>query len=342
MEHEIDLKNYEVRTDLAIESVMGYHLKDEPSIHEEEDIKITEILLNEEEAKLIGKKAGHYTTIEFDDVTDYANKEKIIHIFGDCLKKMLKELELDENKSALIIGLGNSKSTPDALGPMTISNIVVTRHLNELGEMGKGYRVTSAMNTGVMGETGIETASMIKGVVEETHPDFLITVDALKSGSIDRVNKTIQMTDTGIHPGSGVGNKRKEISFDTLGIPVIAVGVPTVVDLVTVVSDTVGYMQKHFSYTKENMKKASHKLKMPYQDNYLKKEVKVDAQDKINLLGMVGSLTEEEQKQLFYEVLTPIGYNMIVTPKEIDFLIEKLSEVIGHGINEALHKIITH
>ena len=144
------------------------------------------------------------------------------------------------------------------------------------------------------------------------------------------------MTDTGIHPGSGVGNSRKEISKDILGIPVIAIGVPTTVDAVTIVSDTINYMYKHFSYTKENVDNPSNRL-MVSTPNYLKKNVKVDDKDKNNLLGLVGLLNEEEVKQLIFEVLTPIGYNLMVTPKEIDFLVDKLAYVIGNGINKALH-----
>lgn len=338
MKHEIDLKNYEIRTDLAIESVDGYKISKKPKIEKEEEITITSIILNEEEGQLVGKKAGNYITIEFEDVTDYTNKEKLQDIFGKYLKQLLELSSIKESAEGLLIGLGNSNSTPDALGPMTISNVLVTRHLDQLGQMEEGFRVVSAINTGVMGETGIETVSIIKGVVEEVKPDFVITIDALKSSSIDRVNKTIQMTDTGIHPGSGVGNKRKEISKETLGIPVIAIGVPTVVDLVTVVSDTVGFMEKKFSYEKSSMKKPSNKLKAPNSENYLKKEIEVKKEDRVHLLGMLGMLSPFEQKQFFYEVLSPIGYNMIVTPKEIDFLIEKLSEVIGNGINRALHE----
>ena len=187
-----------------------------------------------------------------------------------------------------------------------------------------------------MGQTGIETSDLIKGIISSIDTDFVIVVDALASQSIERVNKTIQMTDTGIHPGSGIGNKRKEISSDTLKKPVIAIGVPTVVDAVTIVSDTINYMYKHYSYTKDNINKPSNRL-ITGGVNYLKKDVSVDNNLKQELFGVVGNLNDDEVKQLIFEVLSPIGYNLMVTPKEIDFEIEKLSDIIGNGINRALH-----
>lgn len=339
MKHEIDLSKYEVRTDLAIESINQDEINTiDTSVKEIDNVTVTNIKLDKESASKIGKLPGNYITIEFDDVTDYTNKEKVKKIFSKCLKELLNTVGIKKHCCGLIVGLGNDNSTPDALGPTAINNIIVTRHLYELGDVEEGFMNVAAINPGVMGQTGIETVSVIKGVVKEMNPDFVIVVDALKSQSIDRVNKTIQMTDTGIHPGSGVGNTRKEISSTVLGVPVIAIGVPTVVDLVTVVSDTVGFMHKHYSYIKNNMHKPSYKLKPTGSVNYLKEEVEVSAEDKSKLLGMLGSLDENEIKQLFFEVLTPIGYNLIVTPKEVDFIIEKLSDVIGNGINMAIHE----
>lgn len=338
MNHEIDLSKYQIRTDLAIESVGNNEgLEVKSSVKTKDNMTITEITLTDEIGKQIGKRAGDYITIEFEDVTDYANKLAVEKVFQESLEKMLKKMNIKQEDTGLIIGLGNDRSTPDALGPMTINKIVVTRHLAVLGEMSEGFTNVAAMNPGVMGETGIETASIIKGVVDHINPDFVIVIDALKSQSIRRVNKTIQMTDTGIHPGSGVGNSRKEISREVLGIPVLAIGVPTVVDLVTVVSDTVGFMHQHFSYTKSAMKRPASKLAPAFSVNYLKEKTEVLEEDKVNLLGMIGSLTEEETKQLIFEVLTPIGYNLIVTPKEVDFMMDKLSDIIGNGINEVFH-----
>ena len=144
------------------------------------------------------------------------------------------------------------------------------------------------------------------------------------------------MTDTGIHPGSGIGNSRKEISYETLNIPCIAIGVPTVVDAITIVSDTINYMHKHYTYSKLNINNPINKL-MAYSPNYLKEKITLNKKDKEALLGIVGTLEDNEIKQLLFEVLTPIGFNLMVTPKEVDFLIEKLSLIIGNGINKSLH-----
>ncbi len=337
---EVDLSKYELRTDLAIESIDGSSNIDgiEKKNKNIDDIKVTMVNVNEVGSKKINKKVGTYITVEFVDVTDSNNQKKVLKVFSDELKELLNKCQIKEDDSCLVIGLGNSSSTPDSLGPLSINNVLVTNHLFELNELSDGFRRVSAINPGVMGTTGIETSDIISSIVEKLKPNFVLVVDALASGSIERVNKTIQMTDTGIHPGSGVGNSRKEISKDILGIPVIAIGVPTTVDAVTIVSDTINYMYKHFSYTKENVNNPSNRL-MVSTPNYLKKDIKVNDNDKNNLLGLVGLLNEEEVKQLIFEVLTPIGYNLMVTPKEIDFLVDKLAYVIGNGINNALHRI---
>ncbi len=334
MEHSIDLSKYQIRTDLAIESIKNIKGISEEVI--EENIKITKVSVDDKTSKLINKKKGNYITIEFEDVTDIANYEKVKKKFINELSNLLNILKIDKKASCLIIGLGNSKSTPDSLGPLTVNNIIVTNHLFELDELSNDYRRVSVLIPGVMGQTGLETSDVISSIVNKFNPDFLIVIDALASQSIERVNKTIQITDTGIHPGSGIGNSRKEISFETLNVPCIAIGVPTVVDAITIVSDTINYMHKHYTYSKLNINNPTHKL-MVTKPNYLKEKIPVNKKDKETLLGIVGTLEENEIKQLLFEVLTPIGYNMMVTPKEVDFLIEKLSNLIGNGINETLH-----
>lgn len=337
MNHEIDLSKYQLRTDLAIDAIGTEKIDGiDSSIEEFDDIKVTNVDIKETGSKLINKKIGSYITIEFRDITDYNHKEQVKKIFSQKLKELLKKLSISDDASCLIIGLGNNKSTPDALGPLTINNILVTNHLFLYGNVAEGFRKVSAISPGVMGQTGIETSDLITSIIKTINTDFVIVIDALASQSIERVNRTIQMTDTGIHPGSGIGNKRKEISLETLGKQVIAIGVPTVVDAVTIVSDTINYMYKHFSYTKDNINKPSNRL-VTGNVNYLKKKVKIDESLKQELFGMVGSLNEDEVKQLIFEVLTPIGYNLMVTPKEVDFEIEKLSDIIGNGINRALH-----
>ncbi len=337
MGHNIDLSNYKIRTDLAIEAIDNKKIKGITSKEIIEDgIKVTEVMIDEEASRIINKKKGNYITIEFEDVTDYENGKKVEKKFSSELTKLINKLNIDKEASCLIVGLGNSKSTPDSLGPLVINNVLVTNHLFELEEVTDGYRRVSVLVPGVMGQTGLETSEVISSLVDKFKPNFLIAIDALASQSIERVNKTIQMTDTGIHPGSGIGNSRKEISYETLKIPCIAIGVPTVVDAITIVSDTINYMHKHYTYSKLNINNPLNKL-MAYSPNYLKENITLNKKDKETLLGIVGTLEENEVKQLLFEVLTPIGFNLMVTPKEVDFLVEKLSLIIGNGINKALH-----
>ena len=339
MKHEIDLKNYQIRTDLIVEQVTDEN-NVSTKVYDENGIKITTVEVDKNMSEQINKKVGDYVTIEFDDVTDSHNQEIVKKIFSEQLLEILKKTKIKDSDKCLIIGLGNDKSTPDSLGPLTIDKVLVTNHLFMYGQVEEGYRSVSAIIPGVTGTTGIETSDLIKSVVDGIKPDFLIMIDALASQALDRVNKTIQISNTGIHPGSGVGNSRKEISKDTTGIPVIAIGIPTVVDAVTVVSDTINYMQKHYAFHKKFIKNPLSKLVSSTQINYLKKEVDIEKEDKINLLGIVGSLNEMEIKQLILEVLTPIGYNLMVTPKEVDFIVEKLATILGEGINISLHEKI--
>ena len=334
MNHEVDLKNNILRTDLAVELIEKAPTK------QIDDIKITNITLNKQEAKQINKKPGNYTTIEFEDVTDHTNNEKLKTVFAEELKKLLKLENIKETDMCLIIGLGNEKSTPDSLGPLTVSKTLVTNYLYLYNSLEEGFRRVCAISPGVMGETGIETSDLLKSIVNTIKPNFVITIDALAASSVERVNKAIQMTDSGINPGSGVGNKRKEISKETLGIPTIAIGIPTVVDAASIVSDTIKYLYEHFGYQTANINNPATKLTANV--NYLKlsKKFKINQEEKQKILGMVGTLSEEETKTLIYEILNPIGYNLMVTPKEEDFVIEKLSEVISKGLNIALHKNI--
>ncbi len=332
MNHEVDLKNNILRTDLAVELIKTHPTK------QIDDIKITNITLNKDDAEKINKKEGNYTTIEFEDVTDHTNAEKLQNIFAEELQKLIKAENIKDDDMCLVIGLGNEKSTPDSLGPLVISNTLVTNYIYLYGSLEEGFRRVCAISPGVMGETGIETSDLLKSIVNTINPNFVITIDALAASSVERVNKTIQMTNSGINPGSGVGNKRKEISKEILGIPTIAIGVPTVVDATSIVSDTIKYLYDHFAYQTANINNPATKLTANV--NYLKltQKFKINKEEKEKILGMVGTLSDEETKQLIYEILNPIGYNLMVTPKEEDFVVEKLAEVIGKGLNKALHK----
>ncbi len=337
---EIDLKKYQIRTDLIVESIGSSDIEGITKREKEiDDIRVTDIIIDEDIEEL-NKKKGRYITVGFKDITDTSNRKKVEDVVIKELASLLQFMHIDNNSSCLVIGLGNYKSTPDSLGPKVVNELVVTRHLYLLDGINveKGYRNVSAFVPGVMGNTGIEARDIIKGLVKEINPSFVIVVDALASSSIERVNRTIQITNTGINPGSGVGNTRMEISDKTIDVPVIAIGIPTVVDAVTIVSDTLKYLLKKFSYSKENINNHANKLKPVHSINYLEKEVKeLPVEDKEKILGFLGNLKEEEMHQLMDEVLSPIGYNMMVTPKEIDFVIDKLSLLLSTSINRVLH-----
>lgn len=326
--HSIDLSKYSLRTDLIIE-----HKKNN-NYHTTKEV-IGNITV---EKTINNQHKEHYTTISFDDVTDRDNFQKVEQVFTINLKKYLEDINLKEIDPVLIIGLGNEKSTPDSLGPKTVKQVLVTNYLFELGEVEPGYQKTSSFAPSVTSITGIETSRAIKSLISTTEAKLLIVIDALAASSINRLNKTIQITDTGIHPGSGVGNNRKELTKNTLGIPVIAIGVPTVVDATTIVADTFKYIIKHFSYKLNNIN--NHKLKLvpPDKQNYLNENSSLDDNIKKDLLGEIGNLNESDFKQLINEVLLPINYNLMVTPTEIDFIIEKLGLLIGNGINKSLHQ----
>lgn len=331
---EKDLKNYKIRTDLAIEEKIENkeNIIIKSQIHE--NIKVTNVKVLKE-IEEINKKPGSYVTIEFEDATDYDNNKKIEKIFIKELKKMVKNAS-----NILIVGLGNKNCTPDSIGPLVTDNIIVTNHLYELGLLDEGFKRTSIVTPGVKGSTGLETSAIIRGIINVLKPDLVIAIDSLASSSLDHVNKTIQITDTGVAPGSGVGNKREELSIDTLGVPVIGIGTPTVVDAATIVNDTIEYMYKHYAYNKKNYNNPINKLVV--NPNYLKENVEITKEDKSLLLGIVGTLLPGETKELIYEVLSPIGYNLMVTPKEIDFEVKKISELIANGINNALNENVTH
>lgn len=339
VKHEIDLKKYEIHTDLAIENIENAReLNINTKKKEKKNIKVIDVSLNEENAKVINKKIGNYITIEFNDATDYNNCIDLEDVIVEELSKILIENKINDEDSCMIIGLGNRSSTPDSLGPLVLENIIVTNHLFLLGNVEKGFRKTYAFEPSVMASTGIETSDYLKSIVNGIKPNFIIVIDSLASGSINRLNKTIQITDTGISPGSGVGNNRKEISKETMGIPVIAIGVPTVVDAVTIVSDTINYIFKNYAYMKNNKNSPKNKLISSLNINYLKSDYILQDEEKKNLMGIIGNLNETEMKELIYEILTPIGYNLMVTPKEIDFIIKKLSDVISNSLNRVLHK----
>ncbi|MGJ7921434.1 GPR endopeptidase [Neobacillus sp. LXY-4] len=364
MSETLDLSKYTVRTDLAVEAremalaekaktvqnaenlseIEGVIIKEK----EENDIKISLVEITKQAEESIGKKPGRYLTIEVTGIRqqDSELQQKVEKVFAHEFSHFLKMLGIKEDASCLVVGLGNWNVTPDALGPSVCENLLVTRHLFQLQpeNVEKGFRPVSALSPGVMGLTGIETSDIIFGVVEKTKPDFVIAIDALASRSIERVNATIQISDTGIHPGSGVGNKRKEISQETLGIPVIALGVPTVVDAVSITSDTIDFILKHFGRELREGGRPSRAL-APAGMSFGEKKKLTDEdlpeeQHRKTFLGMIGVLPDEEKRKLIYEVLSPLGHNLMVTPKEVDVFIEDMANLLANGLNAALHQTV--
>lgn len=286
----------------------------------EEDLVITRVkVLNEKGAQAIGKPKGNYVTIDIKKLRNAREEEiqKASEVVTKELKRMIA-LHVGEEESILVVGLGNIYVTPDSLGPKVVSEIDVTRHLLHYTPeyMPKDTREVSAVSPGVLGTTGIETLEILKGIVENVKPKLILIIDALASRSMDRISSSIQIADTGIVPGAGVGNKRKEISKETLGIPVIALGIPTVVEAATIAADSLEIA----------IKKIEESLNIHSNEQVRK------------IYQAFTEIKEEDKYAMMKEVLTPNDYNFIVTPKEIDELIENMKDVIARGINFATQK----
>ena len=331
--HEIDLSKFDLRTDLIIEKDIK-NIKNNQ--YNYEDIIVDDIILKKNNS--LNKKEGKYVTISYKDITDSSNFDKVLGIFVKELRKVMDYCKIKESDTCLVIGLGNRKIISDALGSKTIEGITVTRHLYLLNNVDKKYRNVAILEPNVMGVTGIDSFEIIKKTIEEIKPDFVIAIDSLCAADIRRLNKTIQITSSGITPGSGIGNTRSELSIDTLGINVIAIGVPTVVEASVIVSDTVKYLLKKISYLKNN-KNITDKLRPINRINYLSDQNELLEEEKKEILGIIGLLSNEELKTLIWEVLSPLEANMIVTVKEIDFIMDKLSKLISDGINKVIHNI---
>lgn len=318
-----DLRSYSVRTDLALEAHELAALGSEiPGVRKETNkdggILITKMEIQTDEgAQKIGKMKGNYVTIEVPELRkgDSELLDQVATAFAREFEAFLGRIGVNRSSSVLVAGLGNWNVTPDALGPLVVENILVTRHYFELmpNDVAPGYRPVSAIAPGVMGTTGIESSDIVAGIVEKAKPDFVIAIDALASKSLDRVNTTIQIADTGIHPGSGIGNKRRGLTRETLGVPVIAIGIPTVVYASTIVNNTLDMLFNH---------------------------MKSQTADTQPIFGLFGNMQEQERLQLVREVLQPLGHDLLVTPKEVDKFMEDMANVIASGLNASLHEAI--
>ena len=315
------MERFQGRTDLALEATERFEdgqieisgVKITEYQKGKTDIKITKVAIETENgSKMMGKPRGIYLTLEAPDmpVPDEGYHREISRELAAQLRELLGDT--GKERSVLVVGLGNREVTPDALGPDVVGNLQITRHI--LREYGKAAmekeraNAVSAIVPGVMAQTGMETLEILQGVVGETKPDVLIVVDALAARSTKRLNRTIQISDAGIHPGSGVGNYRQALTKETLGVPVIAVGVPTVVDAATIVNDTM-----------ESLVEA------------------MGQSERLRSLGdSLARLDASEKHELIRELLSPQLNGMFVTPKDIDETVKRIGYTISEGINMAL------
>lgn len=308
----MDNKSFSFRTDMADERVDVYkrinNLTEIDGVEvKSENTELMDIvnvnILNENGSKALLKEVGTYVTIQIKEIK-YLGEEEKQQIIDNLSVKIKELIGNDNKKSILVVGLGNVYVTPDALGPKVVQNIDVTRHLLAFAKefVTEDTRSVSAISPGVLGTTGIETFEIVESVVKKTNPDVVIIIDSLVSQSVNRVGNTIQLSNTGITPGAGVRNKRESINKSNLNIPVIAIGVPTVVDMATI---TIEAIEKMSAGADEN------KIYDVFKN--------ID-------MGLVYS---EISNKLDTE-------NYIVTPKEIDDIILNVAKIISSGINLAM------
>ncbi|MCM1567583.1 MAG: GPR endopeptidase [Dehalobacter sp. 4CP] len=309
------LKKMNISLDLAVEAhdllrgergqeIAGVIMKKE----ELQEATVTAIqITNAKGEKELGRPKGNYITIDAPDIKEnnYQQHNKIVAVLARHLAGLLN---FKEDTSFLIVGLGNWQATPDALGPKVVEKIMVTRHLFHYTpeEIEGKMRQVSAISPGVLGLTGIETAEVIRGLVEHVRPDYVIAIDALAAGALDRIGTTIQLADTGINPGSGIGNHRKGLNEETLGCKVIAIGVPTVVNAAIIAHKTI---EELF----EQMESEPSLAKIYQQEN------------------------EQVLMNVMQKALSPYEGSLMVTPKEVDELIERSAKIIAAAINQSIH-----
>lgn len=317
---------FDARTDLAVEAremcFEGGKIDTEiPGVEAETEdfgfgLTVTRVRVVDEKGKeALGKEKGTYITLELSK-EGQGSQEEYEEACRVCAKE-LKRLVADKNTgTALVVGLGNRHITADSVGPKSVESVLITRHLLEYmpDEIDKRLRSVCAVAPGVLGLTGVETGEIVKGLCEKVKPSLVIAIDALCSRRIERVNNTIQLTDTGITPGAGIGNRRMGLDEETLGVPVVAMGVPTVVDAATIAGDAIDMVL-------ENLKE--------------------NAKENLPLFKMLSVVAEEDKYNLLKQVLSPSVGDFVVTPKEIDTQVERAADIIANGINIALHEGIT-
>lgn len=319
------MKNYYTRSDLAVES-LAYATKDKDYKHDiKKDGTITiesfEIL---QKSDLYPHDVGHYVEMSF---PDYQDTDILVSHFQKQLQHFIKSLTNKIDPLILFVGLGNDTLTSDAIGPRTLEHIRATHHYPlDLRHQNQYYDIICT-SPGVMAKTGMETANIVSCLVQEFEPDLIIAIDALCAQSYEKVCRVIQMNNVGIYPGSGIGNHRKSITESSMGVPVIAIGVPTVIHVSSLVSDVYNLLEGYF---KESMNPSS-ALKVGHRKRY---EGKLNELQRRLILGEIGQLDEQRRIQLFNEVLNPLENQFVMSDKQIDFDIEMLSKIISQAINE--------
>ncbi len=309
-------------SDLAVEMQEAYKLEDEktPGVRSDnykyEDINVSHVeILDKIGEEHMGKPVGNYITIEIPEYAHY-DAETVDSLSRVVSTKLKDLIELEDKDVALVVGLGNWNVTPDALGPKVISKLMITRHLLQLvpDNIDGSIRPVCALSPGVLGLTGIETGEIIKGVIEKIKPKLLICVDALAARKLSRVHRTIQICDTGISPGGGIGNKRMEINEQNLGIKVIAVGVPTVVNATTIANDAIEMIFKELID------------KYGEDDDFIK---------------MINFISEDNKWDIIQNILNPFYNELAVTPKDVDMVVDSLSKILANSVNIALQPALS-
>jgi spore protease len=350
-------ERYGVRTDLALEAhqvivdhegppeIPGVRVENEETEH----AQISRVSITSDEgARLMGKIKGHYITVESEAFRQHNKEaqEEVAQTVAKEISRFLEHIGLAEDACVLVIGLGNWNATPDSVGPKVVGQLMITRHLYEMSppELRGGLRPLAAMAPGVLGLTGIETAEIVLGVADRIKPGLVICVDALASRSSQRVCSTIQLADSGIHPGSGVGNKRMAISHETLGVPVLTIGVPTVVHAVTIVGDAMELLAQEMGFRPpvgldERPAPLSGRL-----DPSLIRVRETDPQaaernaPRHDAFGL--PVDPRQKRYMMAQLLQPYMGSMIVTPKDIDAYIDGISSTVAGALNAALHPAI--
>jgi len=315
--------NSAIKTDLAIEAKeLASAQQGEVAGVESEETQVHGFtvnrlkIVNEEGERNMNKPRGNYVTIELprDYRYNFELFKNAVSVIGFEISRILN---LKPDDSVLVVGLGNSAITADALGPLAIRSTLITRHVKEQNIEGGDFdhfRPVAGLVPGVMGQTGVETVEIIKGLVSRINPSVLIVIDALSARRLSRLATTVQISDTGINPGSGVGNSRSEISEKSIGIPVISVGIPMVVNAATMTADVI---------------------------ELISEEIKKQAQDNKGIFTFLETLNRDELYTLSIDSLKPYDLNLFVTPKDIDDIVASGARLLGYSINTALQKDMT-